>query len=135
MAAAKVVNTSGKRKTSIARATITKGIGRVWVNKIPLELHEPELARFKIMEPVNIAGSKIEKLDIDVKVQGGGIMGQDSAVRTAISKGIVKYLGDEELETIFRQYDRSLMVSDDRRKMPKKPLGRGARKRRQKSYR
>ena len=135
MAAAKVVNTSGKRKTSIARATITKGIGRVWVNKIPLELHEPELARFKIMEPVNIAGSKIEKLDIYVKVQGGGIMGQASAVRTAISKGIVKYLGDEELETIFRQYDRSLMVSDDRRKMPKKPLGRGARKRRQKSYR
>ncbi|MDD4308498.1 MAG: 30S ribosomal protein S9 [Thermoplasmata archaeon] len=135
MAAAKVVNTSGKRKTSIARATVTKGHGRVWINKIPLELHQPQLAKFKIMEPVNIAGAKMEKLDISVKVEGGGIMGQASAVRTAISKGIVKFLEDEELETIYRAYDRSLMVSDDRRKMPKKPLGRGARKRRQKSYR
>lgn len=135
MAAPKVVNTSGKRKTSIARATVTKGHGRVWINKIPLELHQPQLAKFKIMEPVNIAGAKMEKLDISVKVQGGGIMGQASAVRTAISKGIVKFLEDEELETIYRAYDRSLMVSDDRRKMPKKPLGRGARKRRQKSYR
>jgi small subunit ribosomal protein S9 len=135
MAAAKVVNTSGKRKTSVARATITKGMGRVWINKVPLELHSPELARFKIMEPVNIAGAKIEKLDIDVNAQGGGIMGQAYASRTAIAKGIVEFLEDEELEAIYRQYDRSLMVSDARRKMPKKPLGRGARKRRQKSYR
>jgi small subunit ribosomal protein S9 len=135
MAAAKVINTSGKRKTSIARATVTKGLGRIWINKIPLELHEPELAKFKIMEPVNIAGAKMEKLDIDVNVQGGGIMGQAYASRTAIAKGIVQYLEDEDLESIFRQYDRSLMVSDARRKMPKTPLGRGARKRRQKSYR
>ena len=135
MAAAKVVNTSGKRKMSIARATVTKGLGRVRVNKIPLELHTPQLARFKIMEPINIAGAKIEKLDIDVNVKGGGIMGQAYATRTAIAKGIVEYLEDEELETIYRQYDRSLMVSDARRKMQKRPLGRGARKRRQKSYR
>ncbi len=135
MAAAKVVNTSGKRKTSIARATVTKGSGRIWINKKPLELHEPQLARFKMMEPVNIAGTKMDKMDIDVNVQGGGIMGQAYASRTAIAKGIVRFLDDEELESIFRQYDRSLMVSDARRKMPKKPLGRGARKRRQKSYR
>jgi small subunit ribosomal protein S9 len=135
LAAAKVVNTSGKRKTSIARATVTKGLGRVWINKVPLELHTPELAKFKIMEPINIAGQKIEKLDIAVNVKGGGIMGQASASRTAIAKGIIEYLEDKDLETIYRQYDRSLMVSDARRSMPKKPLGRGARKRRQKSYR
>jgi small subunit ribosomal protein S9 len=135
MTAAKVVNTSGKRKTSVARATVRKGAGRVWINKIPLEIYQPQLARFKIMEPVNIAGAKAEKLDIHVNVRGGGIMGQAAAVRTAIAKGIVQFLEDEELETIFRQYDRSLMVSDARRSMPKKPLGRGARKMRQKSYR
>ncbi|MDO9537268.1 MAG: 30S ribosomal protein S9 [Thermoplasmata archaeon] len=135
MVAAKVVNTSGKRKTSVARATIKKGMGRIWINKVPLELHSPELAKFKIMEPINIAGNKIEKLDISVNVQGGGIMGQAYATRTAIAKGIVQYLGDEDLESIYRQYDRSLMVSDARRKMPKTPEGRGARKRRQKSYR
>jgi len=135
MTAAKVVNTSGKRKTSVARATVRKGQGRVWINKVPLELYQPQLARFKIMEPVNIAGAKAEKLDIEVNVKGGGIMGQASAVRTAVAKGIVEFLEDEELETIYRQYDRTLMVSDARRSMPKKPLGRGARAKRQKSYR
>jgi small subunit ribosomal protein S9 len=131
----KAVNTSGKRKTAVARATVKKGNGRIRVNKVPLELLSPELARLKIMEPLNIAGKKAEKLDIDVSVQGGGIMGQAYATRTAIAKGLVAYLNDEGLESLFKQYDRSLLVSDPRRKMPKKPLGRGARKKRQKSYR
>ena len=137
MAAAKVkvVNTSGKRKSSIARATIKKGHGCVRINKIPLELLTPELAKFKIMEPINIAGKKMDKLDINVNVQGGGFMGQASATRTAIAKGLVEYLKDKDLEAIFKQYDRSLLVSDSRRKMQKRPLGRGARAKRQKSYR
>ena len=135
MAAPKVVNASGKRKTSIARATVKKGMGRVRVNKVPLELMTPELAKFKIMEPINIAGKKMDKVDIEVNVKGGGFMGQAYATRTAIAKGLVEYLGDKDLEAIYKQYDRSLLVSDPRRKMPKKPLGRGARAKRQKSYR
>ena len=107
-AKAKVVNTSGKRKTSIARATVTKGKGRVRINKIPLELLTPELARFKIMEPINIAGTKMEKLDISVNVKGGGFMGQAYATRTAISKGLVEFLDDKELEAIFKHYDRKI---------------------------
>jgi small subunit ribosomal protein S9 len=62
-------------------------------------------------------------------------MGQASASRTAIAKGIVQYLEDDILEQMYTKYDRSLLVSDPRRKLPKKPLGRGARKKRQKSYR
>ena len=131
----KVVNTSGKRKTSIARASVKKGKGRVRINKIPLELVTPELARMKMMEPITLAGKKAEKLDIEVNVKGGGFMGQAYASRTAIAKGLVAYSNDEKLEALFKQYDRSLLVSDPRRKMPKKPLGRGARKKRQKSYR
>ncbi|KYK27763.1 MAG: 30S ribosomal protein S9 [Candidatus Proteinoplasmatales archaeon SG8-5] len=131
----KVVNTSGKRKTAIARASVKKGKGRVRINSVPLELLTPDLAREKIMEPLRIAGKKAEKLDIDVNVEGGGFMGQAYATRTAIAKGIVAYTSDEKLEAIYKEYDRSLLVSDPRRKMPKKPLGRGARKRRQKSYR
>ncbi|MCK4267066.1 MAG: 30S ribosomal protein S9, partial [Thermoplasmata archaeon] len=106
----KVVNTSGKRKTSIARANVRRGNGKVRINKIPLELLTPELARFKIMEPLNIAGKKAERLDIEVNVKGGGFMGQASATRTAIAKGLVKYLNDENLEALYKQYDRSLLV-------------------------
>lgn len=131
----KIVNTSGKRKTAVARASVKKGKGLVRINKKPVELYEPEIARWKILEAVNIAGGHTNKVNIDVSVSGGGFMSQASAVRTAIAKGLVEYTGDPSLKLAFLDHDRSLLVSDSRRKEPKKPLGRGARKKRQKSYR
>jgi small subunit ribosomal protein S9 len=131
----KVVIASGKRKSAVARASVRKGKGLVRVNSVPIEIFEPSLARMKIMEPLTLAGDLSSKVDIDVNVQGGGIMGQATASRTAIAKGLVQFLEDKELETLYMRYDRSLLVSDPRRKLPKKPLGRGARKKRQKSYR
>jgi len=131
----KVVVASGKRKTAVARATIRKGRGLVRINSVPVEIYPVELARMKILEPLKLAGKKVESVDIEVNVAGGGIMGQADATRTAIARGLVQYLNDEDLETLFREYDRTLIVPDTRRKLPKKPLGRGARKKRQKSYR
>ena len=131
----KIINTSGKRKTAIARATVQKGTGIVRINKKPVELYEPEIARWKIMEPIRIAGNYMDKINIDVNVKGGGFMSQANAVRTAIAKGLLEYTGDPSLKIAFLDHDRSLLVSDSRRKEPKKPLGRGARKKRQKSYR
>ena len=133
--AKKVVNTSGKRKTAIARASVQKGSGLVRINKIPVELYEPEIARWKILESIKIAENHIDKINIDVSVKGGGFMSQASAARTAIAKGLVEFTGDPSLKLAFLDHDRSLLVSDSRRKEPKKPLGRGARKKRQKSYR
>jgi len=131
----KVVVASGKRKSAVARASVRKGKGLVRINSVPVEIFEPSLARTKIMEPLTLAGDKSQKVDIEVNVQGGGVMGQATASRTAIAKGLVQFLDDKDLETLFMRYDRSLLVSDPRRKLPKKPLGRGARKKRQKSYR
>jgi small subunit ribosomal protein S9 len=133
--AKKVINTSGKRKTATARAAVMKGNGKVRINRTPLEIYEPQLARLKIFEPLTIAGKKADKLDIKVNVQGGGIMGQADAIRTAIARGIIDYTNDEELKTKFLAYDRTLLVNDTRTKESKKPLGRGARAKRQKSYR
>jgi small subunit ribosomal protein S9 len=107
----------------------------VRVNKRPVEILSPELARQKILEPIVMAGDKIKKLDIEVNVKGGGVMGQADATRTAIARGIVAYLENKELESLYKERDRTLLASDPRRKMPKKPMGRGARKKRQKSYR
>ncbi|MGA1793948.1 MAG: 30S ribosomal protein S9, partial [Thermoplasmatota archaeon] len=78
---------------------------------------------------------KALKVDISVNVQGGGFMGQADSVRTAIARGLVEYFGDEELKDRYLKYDRALLVNDPRRHLPKTPLGRGARKKRQKSYR
>jgi small subunit ribosomal protein S9 len=133
--AKKVVNTSGKRKTSIARATVQKGNGIIRINKIPLELHQPEIARWKILEPITIASDVVDNVSIKVSVNGGGYMSQANAIRTAIARGLVEFTDDQNLKQTFLEYDRSLLVNDSRRKEAKKPLGRGARKKRQKSYR
>lgn len=126
---------SGKRKTAIARAVVRRGQGMVRINRQPVEIWMPELARLKIQEPLVIAGERTSTVDIDVDVQGGGVMGQADAARTAIARGLVGFFRDKELELTYKRIDRSLVVSDSRRKEPKHPLGRGARKRRQKSYR
>lgn len=131
----KVVNTSGKRKTAIAKVTVIKGMGRVRINEKPVELYEPAIARWKIMEPLRIAEHHVASVDINVQVSGGGFMSQANAVRTAIAKGLVEYTGDPALRLSFLGFDRDLLVSDSRFKESKKPLGRGARKKRQKSYR
>ncbi len=133
--AKKIVMASGKRKTATARATVRKGIGRVRINNTPLEIYQPEVARLRIMEPLSIAEKYRNSVDIDVNVSGGGVIGQANAVRTAIAKSLVRFTGDPLLRDMFMNFDRSLLVSDSRRKEPKKPLGRGARRKRQKSYR
>ena len=133
--AKKIVNTSGKRKTAIAKATVVKGIGRVRVNRKPVEFYEPEIARWKIYEPIKLAGQHIDKVDIDVSVSGGGFMSQANAVRTAIARGLVAFTSDASLKVSYLDYDRNLLVNDSRIKESKKPLGRDARRKRQKSYR
>jgi len=133
--AKKTVNTSGKRKTAIAKATVQKGTGCVRINKTPVEIYEPEIARWKIFEPLNLARNHLAKVNIDVSVSGGGYMSQANAARTAIARGLVEYTGDATLKVTYLDYDRSLLVNDARIKETKKPLGRGARKKRQKSYR
>ena len=138
----KVVHTSGKRKTAVARATVKVGKGRVRVNSEPIEIMQPALSRRKAMEPLIIADAmdRLSKVDINILTHGGGVMGQTDAIRTAIARGLVHYNGgaeglDEELRDEYLRFDRSLLVNDPRRKEPKHQLGRGARRKKQKSYR
>ena len=95
---AKIVHTSGKRKTAIARATVKAGKGRVRVNSEPIEILQPSLSRRKAMEPLIIADAmnRLSKVDINLSTQGGGIMGQTDAIRTAIARGLVHYNGGAE---------------------------------------
>jgi small subunit ribosomal protein S9 len=135
MVSMKITNSSGKNRKAIARATLAEGNGRVRINTKPLEIFEPKLVREKIMEPVIIAQENASGLDIDVKVRGGGFMGQAAAVRTAIARGIVEWTGDTALKEAYMEYDRSLLVNDHRHKERKKVGGPGARSKYQKSYR
>ncbi len=132
----KVITTSGKRKTAIARATVRKGTGIVRINKVPLPLVQPDIIRLKISEPLTMAGNEIAgQLDIDVSILGGGIMGQAEAARCAIARGIVNWTNDMALRDTYLSHDRTLLVNDIRMKESKHYGGPGARAKFQKSYR
>lgn len=126
---------SGKRKTAIARATIRPGKGGVRVNKVPIELITPEVSRIKILEPIRLCGDICTSIDIDVKVKGGGFMGQAEAARMAIARGIVKWSKKSKIKKRILDYDRTMLSGDSRRKESKKFGGPGARRKKQKSYR
>ena len=133
----KVIQAAGKRKSSIARAVLTyPSKGQVKINNVPLPLYEPEIARMRIQEVLEIINHpKLNKCEINVKVSGGGRMGQTNAVRIAIAKIIYKFLGTKTIEKTLREYDDTLLSGDSRRIEPKHFGGTKARKRRQKSFR
>jgi small subunit ribosomal protein S9 len=132
---AKIINTSGKRKTAIARATLKPGNGRVRINSVPLEIYGTELIRLKIAEPLLLMPNALDGVDATIDVAGGGTMGQAEAIRTALARGIVEWHNDPQIKDAFVAYDRTLLVNDSRQKETKKPHGRGARAKFQKSYR
>ncbi|MFP4115882.1 MAG: 30S ribosomal protein S9 [Candidatus Aenigmatarchaeota archaeon] len=127
----------GKRKEASARVTVEKGDGKVRINSRPLESFSDEMIRLMVKEPLELAGELTEEVDIEVDVSGGGKVGQGEAVRQAIARGLVKFSGSEELSEKFEEYDRYLLVRDDRTTEPHKPSvsTKGARKHKQRSKR
>ena len=112
----KVLNTSGKRKTAIARATLREGKGRVRINSVPLEVYSNEIIRMKISEAIALAPGAIDNIDVDIEVSGGGVMGQAEAARTALGRGILGWTNDPKIKETYRTDDRTLLVNDSRQK-------------------
>ncbi len=137
------VQTFGRKKNAVAVALVKTGSGMIRVNGQPLDLVNPPTLRIKVMEPILILGAeRFAKVDIRVTVKGGGYTSQVYAIRQAIAKGIVAYYqkfideaSKKELKDVLMSYDRTLLVADPRRCEPKKYGGKGARSKKQKSYR
>lgn len=137
------------RKTARAHAYITKGIGRVRINNIPVEMVQQEVAREIMLGPLEVAGELRNKVDLSVKVKGGGFVGQSYASAIAMSRAMTGWTKTrkepkdhpltrtvrEDLRKRLTEFDKHLLSGDDRRKEPKKFGGPGARRRKQKSYR
>lgn len=139
----------GQRKSCRAMATISKGNGKVRINNIPVELLEPEVVKELILTPLALVGELRNKVDISVRVQGGGFMGQAFASAVAISRSLsgegkggrdpkehplAKNIR-EEIRKKITEFDRHLLAGDPRQTESKKFGGPGARRRKQKSYR
>merc|ERR1711939_1194808 len=130
MSATQSVQTFGKKKTATAVALAKEGRGLIKVNGVPLSLYGSPILRGKLYEPVLLLqsftssttslASPLSRMDIRLRVSGGGHTSQLYALRQAIAKAVVAY-------------DRSLLVADPRRCEPKKFGGKGARSRYQKS--
>ncbi|XP_033645839.1 40S ribosomal protein S16 [Asterias rubens] len=137
------VQVFGRKKTATAVAHCKRGNGVLRVNGKPLEMLEPKVLKYKLMEPVLLLGKeRFQGVDIRVRVKGGGRIAQIYAIRQAVSKSLVSYYqkyvdeaSKKEIKDILIQYDRSLLVADPRRCEPKKFGGPGPRARYQKSYR
>ncbi|ABK78111.1 ribosomal protein S9/S13 [Cenarchaeum symbiosum A] len=137
------------RKAASAHVYIIKGTGRVRINNVPAEMIVHESAREAILAPLDIAGDARKKVDISVRVKGGGFMGQAGASATGISRALIGWTKSrreprnhpltktarEDLRKRIGDFDKYLISGDARRKEPKKFGGPGARRRKQKSYR
>jgi len=124
------------RKTAKAAAFISQGKGRVFINKKPVEILNPLIARERILTPLEIIGDSRNAIDITVRVSGGGYMGQAEACAIAISKALViHFKTNKALRSNITNFDKHLLSGDSRRTETKKFGGPGARRRKQKSYR
>jgi len=120
MASTKAVQTFGKKKTATAVAHAREGKGLIRINGSPINLVQPEILRFKVYEPVLVAGEDtFANIDIRVRVKGGGHTSQIYAIRQAISKAVVAYYAKYvdafsaiELKKKLVAYDRTLLIAD-----------------------
>ena len=129
----KIIQTIGKRKSAIAKATLSAGRGVVRINHQLLDSIKPELLKQRLMEPLLLSDDNWQKVDINVIVNGGGVQGQTEAARLAIARALVEF--NKKLKKPFLDYDRHLLIADVRFKETRKPNDSKARSARQKSYR
>src|SRR3989338_5129070 len=113
---------SGKRKSSVAIATIKEGNGIITINKIDYKFL-PLFRRLMIEEPLKIAKDILKDIDydIDIKIRGGGIESGIEAARLAIARALLEASKSSELKKAFIAYDRNILVADTRRKEAYKP--------------
>ena len=112
-----VINTIGRRKTSVARIYMSEGKGKVTVNKREYtDYFATDVLQYKVNQPFQLTDT-VGKFDVKVNVKGGGVNGQVEAVRLAISRALVEY--NEENKPLLKA--ESLMTRDPRMVERKKP--------------
>ena len=117
-------NTSGRRKTAVARIYLTDGSGNITVNGKDYKEYFPTLPLQYIVTQAAEVSESTGKFDVVVNVAGGGVKGQAEAVRLAIAKAIVEL--DPEKKPSLRA--KGIMTRDDRMVERKKPGRKKARK-------
>ena len=108
---------TGRRKTSSARIYLSSGKGNIKVNDRDLDVYfGRKVAQMLVMQPLEMT-ELTDKVDINIKVKGGGSFGQAGAIRNGISRALISY--DGELRPQLKSA--GLLTRDPRKVERKKP--------------
>tara|TARA_B100001287_G_scaffold116705_1_gene98239 strand:- start:548 stop:940 length:393 start_codon:yes stop_codon:yes gene_type:complete len=108
---------TGRRKTSSARIYLSSGKGNIKVNDKDLDVYfGRKVAQMLVMQPLEMT-ELTDKVDINIKVKGGGSFGQAGAIRHGISRALISF--DEELRPQLKSA--GLLTRDPRKVERKKP--------------
>ncbi len=119
MAGQELIQTVGRRKTSVARVVLRPGAGRWSINGRGLDDYFPRPAhRVRVEDPLRVAESE-GVFDVTVRVAGGGLTGQADAIRLGLARALVAH--DHDVQAPLRQ---SGMLTRDARKVERKKPGR-----------
>lgn len=120
-----VINTIGRRKTSVARIYLAPGKGEITVNKKAIETYFPfDLHQIVVKQPLTLVGEE-GNFDIKINVDGGGIKGQAEAARMAIARALCE-VNEEHRGALKKE---GFLTRDPRMVERKKPGRRKARRR------
>ncbi len=109
---------TGRRKSSSARVYLRPGKGEITINKRPIEVFfGRETSRMVVRQPLELT-EMLEKFDITINVNGGGITGQAGAIRHGITRALIEY--DETLRSPLRKAG---FVTRDARQVERKKIG------------
>jgi small subunit ribosomal protein S9 len=118
MAATQIDYGTGRRKTSTARVFLASGKGRITINGKPLDEYFGRVtARMMVRQPLELIGM-LDKLDVNVTVEGGGNTGQAGAIRHGLTRALMEY--DEALRAPLRKAG---FVTRDSRAVERKKVG------------
>ena len=122
--AGNIIQSTGRRKTSVARVTMVPGSGKIIVNGKDLDQYfDFESLKIVVRSPLTLT-ENLTSYDIRVNVNGGGFNGQAGAIRHAIARALVE--ANPDLRIVLKRA--GFLTRDSRKKERKKPGFKKARK-------
>ena len=116
---------TGRRKSAVARVTLTPGTGKITVNGRDVHEYMPyEVSVMDLTQPLEVTGNK-ETFDIEANVSGGGFSGQAGAIRLGITRALLEYdkVNEEKEDSYRKKLKASGFVTRDPRSKERKKYG------------
>jgi small subunit ribosomal protein S9 len=113
-----IIHKIGRRKNAVARIYVSKGKGKITVNKREMENYfTTGTLQYKVKQPLSLTDN-VKSFDINVNVNGGGTTGQAEAIRLAISRALCEL--NEEYRTVLKPEG---LLTRDPRMVERKKFG------------